>query len=151
MTPSWLDGTGWGWQLLDKILFFDLIHDWPKSKRKVRAATNSATKALREENDALRAQLKGVGIVPYLDRMRELGERIEARESANRALVEAARKHLAALGHEHGEPCDVGEGCTLCGLSAALAAHEERSKASTSESDLSAGLTRVDPADGFGG
>lgn len=48
---------------------------------------------LHAENEALTAQLRNAGIVPYLDRMRELAQRIEQAEAA----LKEAQEHLAAI------------------------------------------------------
>jgi hypothetical protein len=45
------------------------------------AALRSQVEALTRERDALRAQFKGVGHVPYLDRMKELAHRAEKAEA----------------------------------------------------------------------
>lgn len=66
-------------------------------RAQVEAAIDAATKPLREEIEALRAQFKSVGIVPYLDRMAELANRVDQCRAENERL----RAQIAAF--EEGE------------------------------------------------
>src|SRR5688572_7858935 len=45
-----------------------------RTVREALAEQEEELRSLREERDALKAQIQGVGIVPYLDRMKELAE-----------------------------------------------------------------------------
>jgi hypothetical protein len=67
------------------------------------------------------------------DQGRREHERAERAEAKLARVVKASLEHLDAIGHdpdEITEPCDVGPDCTLCGLSAALAAAKEPNEGS---------------------
>lgn len=58
---------------------------------------------LTRENTAFRAQLKAVGITPYLDRMNELAERISAMQwelDEARVEIDRLREAVEWLAHE---------------------------------------------------
>jgi rubrerythrin len=79
---------------------------------------SQALEALTRERDALQAQFKGVGHVPYLDRMKELAHRAEKAEAERDALKAAladtkqraernAREALAKLRQRNAALADV--------------------------------------------
>jgi uncharacterized protein YdcH (DUF465 family) len=57
------------------------------------SAQEEELRSLREERDALKAQLQGVGIVPYLERMKEL----DARDEERKKRVDADRLNDESL------------------------------------------------------
>lgn len=75
----------------------------------------------QQENDALKAQFRSAGIVPYLDRMKELAARHEAAEQRVTILEQALRRYGLHDKECMVEAAKAGDSKCRCGLEAALA------------------------------